>query len=571
MLISEEKPWLKHYPLKSREMTIPCRTIYEAICEVCSERRDASALYFFGKTVSYAELLERIDTLADAFYGIGVREGDLVSFVLPTTPESICSLYALSKIGATANFIDPRMDKDRILDAASDANSKLLVILDLAYPKIMAIRDKLPVQKIVIAKATTSAPMLLRAVQTIVTKPPKVTYSADILHWKDLLALGKGAKAPKAAYKEGKAACITYTGGTTGTPKGVMLGDDGLNVMAESFRACGADIKPGDRFLEIMPIFASYGVGCGVHMPLVQGWELVVIPKFVPAELAKLICKYKPNHMMAVPSFYEQVMSNPIMEGKDLSFLKTTGCGGETMNAGLEGKFNKFLHDHGAKYPLSQGYGMSEMSGAATACFSNVYKDASAGIPLLQATAAVFDPETNKELGYNESGEICMTGRSMMYGYYHNPEETDQIMRRHEDGTTWIHSGDIGFIDEDGFVFIKGRIKQIIIKFDGHKVFPVSIEAILNKQSAVAECAVVGIPDPDHAQGEVPLGVVRLNDPAADKEAVRKELLAYCNERCEERGRPADIVFVEELPYTALNKHDYRKLEAQFKDHKIRA
>ena len=570
---SQQKPWMKHYPAHALDKPMAYQTIYEALCDVCSANKNSKALYFYGTSVTYGELRKRIDMLADAFYGIGVREGEMVSFLMPTTPESICCMYALNKLGATPNFIDPRMDPERILSAVSGVQSKLFVTIDVAFPKVQAVRKQLNVERIIVSSVSTMLPLPLKLLFRLKQKSPVIPYGGDVLRWKDFLTYGKGVTAQKAAFKEKSVAAITYTGGTTGTPKGVLLTNDGLNTMAQSFVLSGADANVGDRFLEIMPIFASYGVGCGVHMPLSMGFELVVIPKFTPSELGALIRKYKPGHMMAVPSFYEQIMHSKDLWDWDLSYLKTTGCGGETMNDGLEARFNAFLKEHGGKYPLSQGYGMSEMSGAATCCFSAVYKDSSAGIPLLATTVGIFNPETGEELGYGEQGEICMTGRNMMLGYYNNVEETEHIMRRHADGKIWVHSGDIGYIDEDGFVYIKGRIKQIIIKFDGHKVFPVTVEAIINRHKAVGECAVVGIPDPAHAQGEVPLGIVKLKESAsdADKDALRKELLDMCDELCEERGRPADIVFIPEMLYTGLNKHDYRRLTEQYKNHVIQA
>ena len=549
------------------------QTLYEAFSDSCDKHPESKAIYYYGTSITYRALKARIDRLADAFRGIGVREGETVSFLMPTTPESICCLYALSKIGATPNFIDPRMDPERILSAVSDVQSALFVTMDFVFPKVQAIRNRLNVGKIVVSSVSTTLPLPLKILWRLKQKPQNIPYDRITISWEDFLRFGEYMTARQVPFKENSVAAITYTGGTTGTPKGVMLTDDGLNTMAQSFLLSGVDANVGDRFLEIMPIFASYGVGCGVHMPLSMGFELVVIPKFTPPELGKLIRKYKPGHMMAVPSFYEQVMHSKALRHVKLSFLKTTGCGGETMNDGLEARFNAFLKEHGGKYPLSQGYGMSEMSGAATCCFSAIYKDSSAGIPLLATTVGIFDPETGEELDYGMQGEICMTGRNMMLGYYNNNEETAQIMRRHADGTVWIHSGDIGYMDTDGFIFIKGRIKQIIIKFDGHKVFPITLEAVINRHEAVAECAVVGIPDPDHAQGEVPLGIVKLKESVEkppDEKSLRLELLRMCDDICEERGRPADIVFVPDLLYTPIGKHDYRALTERFHDFLIR-
>jgi len=572
---SEEKPWLKYLPEESLSVEIPYRTIYQSLKDVCHKHPEKKALYYYGASINYAQLLQKIDDVAMAYYCMGVRPGDMVSFLTPTTPEAIFSLYAINKIGAIPNFIDPRMDIQRIYDAAEGVSSKLLVTIDLAWPKVAKLMDKLTVKRFVVASPNNSLPAVAKIARTISTAKdtPKIPYGPDIIRWSDFVKKGRGLNVPQAPYAEGSVAAITYTGGTTGTPKGVMLTNDNLNNMADSF--CLGGVKrysDNDRFLEIMPIFAAYGVGCGIHMPLSMGFELIVIPKFTPDQLGKLIRKYKPNHMMGVPAFYEQIMHSKDLWDFDLSFLLTTGCGGDTMNPGLEARFNKFLKEHGAPFCLSQGYGMSEMAGAATCCYSAVYKDDSAGIPLLATTCGIFDPETGEELSYYRQGEICMTGRQVMKGYFNNEAETDHILRRHADGKLWIHSGDIGYIDEDGFVFIKGRIKQIIIKFDGHKVFPVSIEGIMNRHKAVGTCAVVGIQDPDHAQGSVPLGIVELKhtlDGEVDKEAIRRELLDLCDAECEERGKPADVVFIDEMLRTALNKNDYRRLTELYKDHKI--
>ncbi|MCQ2424086.1 MAG: long-chain fatty acid--CoA ligase, partial [Clostridia bacterium] len=397
---------------------MPRRTIYSALTNIVEKNADARAIYYYGTRLTYRELMTRVNKLADAFWNQGVRPGDYVSFLMPTMPESIMSLYAINKIGATPNFIDPRMDIGRILDAAEGVHSRLLVSIDIAYPKVEKIMDRLTVEKIIFCSPNESLPGALKIARGLFSKSPKIPYGGNLIPWKEFLGAGNGASVPVAPYKDGSVAAIVYTGGTTGTPKGVLLSDDGLNTMAESFYYSGVDRGESDRFLAIMPIFASYGVGCGIHMPLMLGFELVVIPKFTPDKLGDLIMRYRPNHMMGVPSFYEQLMTSKAVRKADLSFLLTPGCGGDTMNPGLEDRFNAFLREHGGKYPLSQGYGMSEMSGAATCCFSANYKDGSSGIPLLATTAGIFSPETGEELPYNTEGEICMRGRNMMLGYY---------------------------------------------------------------------------------------------------------------------------------------------------------
>lgn len=571
---SQLKPWLKHFPKESLTTKRPNRTIYRTARETSEAKPNNKAIYYYGTSVKYAEFIKNVDNVAAAFYGMGVRPGDVVSILMPTSPESIYFLYAISKIGAVPNFIDPRMDVNRIVNAADGVDSRLLMTIDLAWPKVIKILDRLNVDHIVPVSAETSLNPIAKAYRALTTKKPKIPYGGKILKWKEFLAKGKGVEVPEAPYEEGSVAAITYTGGTTGTPKGVLITNDGLNSVSDGFDLSGVErYSDNDRFLEIIPIFSSYGVGVGVHMPIALGLELIVIPQYTPEQIPGFVRKYRPNHMIGVPAFYEQIMHSKEMWDFDLSFLLSTACGGDTMNSGLEERFNKFLKEHGAKYCLSQGYGLSEMTGAASFCFSDIYKDDSAGIPLLSTVIGIFDPETGEELDFNQQGEICLTGPSMMKGYHNNPEETDNIIRTHADGTKWIHSGDIGYLDEDGFLFIKGRIKQIIIKFDGHKVFPVSIESVINRHKAVGTCAVVGIPDPNHAQGDVPIGIVELKstlEGEIDKEAIRKEILDLCDEELEERGKCADVVFIDKMLHTALEKHDYRKLTEVYKDHVIR-
>ena len=275
--------------------------------------------------------------------------------------------------------------------------------------------------------------------------------------------------------------------------------------------------------------------------------------------------------MMAVPAFYDRLMSEKIMEDADLSHLKTTGCGGDTMNPGLQERFNKFLKDRGGKYPLSQGYGMSETSSATAACFSDVYKDGSAGIPLVAATLGIFDEETGEELGFNQQGEICVTGDLIMKGYFNNEEETSAVMKEHSDGKVWVHSGDLGYLDEDGFLYINGRIKRMIIRFDGHKIYPVILESTLSMYDKTDLCAVIGIADPTHNQGELPVGVIKLNGKYSDEEKARfrRDILQMCVELCEERGRAADIIFVDDMPYTSMGKIDYKKLAEMYRDYPV--
>ncbi len=568
---SKERPWLKYYPEISRDTIEVEGSVYNYLEKTVKSYPDGKALYYYGTRFTYREFLNEVDRCADAFYSLGIRPGEIVSFLSVATPESVFAMYGLNKIGAISNFIDPRMDAQRILDTIRLAKSNVLVSLNIALHKIKPIYGQLDLKNIIVQSATNSLSPLKKIGYKLKKKSPQTPKWDNLILWKDFISDSKSGVAKKHSFSEDDLAMITYTGGTTGHPKGVMLTNCGLNAMAESFRLSGVDHDPGDKFLDIMPIFASYGVGCGLHMPIAMRMENILIPDFSVDRIAKLVKKYKPNAMMAVPAFYDRLMSEKIMKKADLSMLKTTGCGGDTMNPGLEERFNTFLKKHGGKYPLSQGYGMSETSSAVTACFSNIYKDGSAGIPLLAATVGIFDTETGEELGYNQEGEICVTGDLIMKGYFNDEEETASVMKKHADGKVWIHSGDLGYLDEDGFLFINGRIKRMIIRFDGHKIYPSILEGVLSQYEKTTLCAVVGIKDPNHNQGELPVGVVKLDNTytVEEKISIRREILKMCYDVCEERGRAADIIFVDEMPYTPMGKIDYKKLAKTYEKHSI--
>ena len=565
--ISEDRVWMKQFPEEERNLQMPRMKIYTYLKDVNKNRLNTTALHYYGKNITYGELIKKIDEVADAYAALGVRAGDTVSLLSASTPESIMTVYALNKIGAITNAIDPRQNTEFIEQMIKNSGSRILVAINLSWPKVEKIKESIKQDYIIIQTAATSLPPHLKLAMNIATHKnnKKIKYSSDVITWKEFIKRAKGGTGIEVDYKGDGVVAIAYTGGTTGFPKGVMLTNDSINSVAFSFKHCGIVYEKGDRFLGIMPIFSSYGLVCGIHMPLTMEIELALIPKFVPGELAKHIKKYRPNHLISTPAFYEMMMEDPILRGMDLSFLKTLGSGGDTMNEGLEAKLGEFIKEHNMRYPLCQGYGMSELSAAASFCVNDRYKKGSVGVPCLTTTVSVFDPETGEELDYNQEGEICMTGPSMMKGYFNNPEETAHVMRLHDDGKVWVHSGDIGYIDEDGFIFIKGRVKRMITRPDGHKVFPVIIESAISALPAVLNCVVIGVNNRDGIQGQWPLAIVEFADGDVDPIKECRKIFKLCDETLEERGKPVGVIPVDEIPLTGMGKNDYRALEKQYK------
>ena len=565
--VSAEKVWMKYYSEESRNAQLPRMKVYTYYKEVNKDRLHDTTIYYYGAKITVKKFIERIDECANAFAALGVKKGDTVSLLSASTPESIAALYALNKIGATLNAIDPRMDVKSISRMIRNSGSSVLIAIDIAYDKVAKIMPEIKQKHVIIQSAGTSLPFIKKIALKIAVRSSVPYGKCGIMSWETFIKGAKNAVAEEAPYEGDATVAITYTGGTTGFPKGVMLTNDSINAVAFNFAHAGIVYEKGQRFLGIMPIFSSYGLVCGLHMPLSMGLELALIPKFMPLKMGEYMKKYKPEHMIATPAFYEILIDSEEMKDFDLSFVLTLGSGGDSMNTGLEAKMKAFMKTHNIRYPLAQGYGMSEVSAAATFCVNDRYKPGSVGIPCVATIIGIFDPETGEELGYNTPGEVCITGDTMMKGYYNNEAETKHVMRKHADGKVWIHSGDIGTIDEDGFVYIQGRVKRMITRFDGHKVFPVTIESFIGEHELVHSCSVIGVNDRERTQGQYPMAVIELVSgvDVSRRDEICREIYHKCQEQLEERGRPVAVVCVNEVPLTAMGKNDYRALERDYK------
>lgn len=565
--VSTEKVWMKHYPPEAQHASPPKMKVYSFLKESNKHRLHDTAIYYYGKRITVHHLIERIDECANAFDALGVKKGDTVSLLSASTPESIIALYALNKIGASVNAIDPRMDVKSIARMIKGSGSEVLIVIEIAYPKVAAIFSDINQRNVIVQSPSTSLPPIKKLATKLVARERIPYGKKGIMSWDTFIKGAKNGNAVEAEYVGDATVAITYTGGTTGFPKGVMLTNDSMNAVAFNFIHSGLVHEDGQRFLGIMPIFSSYGLVCGIHMPLTLGCEVALIPRFYPNKMGEYVRKYKPSHMIATPAFYEILINSDEMKDFDLSFMLTMGSGGDSMNAGLETKLEAFMESHNIRYPLAQGYGMSEVSAAATFCVNDRYKKGSVGIPCIATTIGIFDPETGEELGYGEHGEICITGDTMMKGYYNNKEETEYVMRRHADGKVWIHSGDIGYIDEDGFVYVQGRVKRMITRFDGHKVFPITIESFICDDERVHSCSVIAVDDRERLQGQYPMAVIELvaGIDVSERESICKDIYNKCHELLEERGRPVAVVCINEIPLTAMGKNDYRTLEKEYK------
>ena len=559
---SQAKPWLKYYDQKFIDQTLPALSAFEYVCQRSKNHLNDTALEYYGRKFTYADLIVNVKKTAAALRGAGVKKGDIVTVVSIMTPEIIALFYAADMMGATLNLVDPRYSVEGIREYIEEVDSHLLVCLNVVYERCRQAAKRTNVEKVIVLSPADSLPPVM-AVGYKLTTPDKNKYASNVIRWKQFIKGGEGQSTAAEPYDPDHACVVVHTGGTTGSPKGVMLTDDCFNGIALQFQAYPKLFHRGQKLMNVMPPFIAYGFACGIHLPLVLGFTVIIIPNLDPAKLGSLVLKHKPEHMFGVPTHYQQLAADPKLRDKDLSFIINYAAGGDSLSRGAEQTVNDFLAAHGARYPIAKGYGMTEVSSAATVAAGLDNKPGSVGIPMVNTVVAAFEPGTDQELPIGQRGELCISGPCLMKGYYNKPEETAILLRRHPDGRVWPHPGDMGYLDEDGFVYLDSRIKRMIIRHDGFKVFPSMIENVVSRHPAVHQCSVVGCADKDHTQGRLPFVYIVLKaDTTAKKKQVIRELERMCAEELPEYVQPVAYKFISSMPMTPVGKVDYRQLEA---------
>ena len=559
---SQAKPWLKYYDQKFIDQTLPALSAFEYVCQRSKNHLNDTALEYYGRKFAYADLIVNVKKTAAALRGAGVKKGDIITVVSIMTPEIIALFYAADMMGATLNLVDPRYSVEGIREYIEEVDSHLLVCLNVVYERCRQAAKRTNVEKVIVLSPADSLPPVM-AVGYKLTTPDKNKYASNVIRWKQFIKGGEGQSTAAEPYDPDHACVVVHTGGTTGSPKGVILTDDCFNGIALQFQAYPKLFHRGQKLMNVMPPFIAYGFACGIHLPLVLGFTVIIIPNLDPAKLGSLVLKHKPEHMFGVPTHYQQLASDPKLRDKDLSFIINYAAGGDSLSRGAEQTVNDFLAAHGARYPIAKGYGMTEVSSAATVAAGLDNKPGSVGIPMVNTVVAAFEPGTDQELPIGQRGELCISGPCLMKGYYNKPEETAILLRRHPDGRVWAHTGDMGYLDEDGFVFLDSRIKRMIIRHDGFKVFPSMIENVVSRHPAVHQCSVVGCADKDHTQGRLPFVYIVLKaDTTAKKKQVIRELERMCAEDLPEYVQPVAYKFISSMPMTPVGKVDYRQLEA---------
>ncbi len=568
--VKVKTPWKNHMGDVPMHLNYFEGSLFEAVDNVAKKYPNAIAFDFMGRPTTYKKLIEETIKCARALKTIGVRENDRVTIAMPNCPQAIYMFYAINLVGAVANMIHPLSAEKEIEFYLNESQSVTAVTLDQFYGKFENIRQNTKVVNIILAsvKDELSKPIKAGYMLTEGRKIQKIPSDAPVIRWNEFMRMQKHCFYNyKVNRNADDAAVILYSGGTTGTTKGIVLTNKNFNALGEQVIAANPMFRPGDKMLAAMPLFHGFGLGVCIHTMLSQGGRCILVPRFTAKSYAKLIVKYKCNFIAGVPTLYEALLRLPSMDGADLSCLKGVFSGGDSLSVELKKKLDKFLYDHKSNVQVREGYGMTETVTACCLTPPHMFKKGSIGVPFPDTYIKIVEPGTENELNYGEEGEILLSGPTVMKEYMNHKKETEQTLRLHRDGLIWVHSGDLGIMDNEGFVYFKGRAKRMIIS-SGYNIYPAQIENILDANKNVQMSCVIGVPD-EYKMQKVKAFVMLV--PGVEKsDEIKKEIMDYCRKHIAKYAMPYDIEFKDDMPKTLVGKVAYRVLEEQeFKKNNI--
>lgn len=540
---------------------VPDTSMFGMLRISADNQPDSLAYEYFGTKCTFKDLVRKIEEISGAYHSAGVRKGDIVTIVMPNTPEAVISIYALNRIGAVANILHPLSAQEEIKNHINRVKSKVLLCVDICCEKVANIINETKLKTVIVASAGNSMPPVLKMLYALKCMKNFKYDKKDkrYISWNNFSAMKKAVPEFNPTGEENKkVAVILHSGGTTGTPKDIMLSNSNFNAFGIQAVLTLRDVKAGDKVLAILPIFHGFGLGVCVHVSFCFGACSVLIPQFDAKKFAGILNKYKPTMIFGVPTLYDALLKAKGTDKIDFSFLKYAVSGGDTLPEKLEKSVNEFLAAHNSNVKICEGYGMTEGLAALSLSVGDDYKSRTIGKPLIGTEMCVVEPGTTNVLPAGEDGELCVSGPTVMIGYRNNPIETENTLRTHSDGKTWLHTGDMASIDEDGFVHYKLRIKRMMIT-SGFNVYPTQIESVIEQLDFVEKCVVVSIPHP--YKKEVAKAFIILKNGKEKNAETENEIREFCKKKLMHYSVPYKYEFVDLLPKTAYNKIDFMKLQ----------
>ena len=556
------RPWIKFYkPGVQPNLSYSSTSMVGYLLDSVARFPENIAYEYYGNNVTYRAFYEEIRICARALKAQGIKENDKVAICMPNTPSAITMFYAINYIGAIATMIHPLSAENEIELYLNQSNSTSLFVLDLVYEKVRNILDNTKIKKVIVGSISDNLKIIKKFLYKYKSRGtrPKIESTDDIMTYKEFLSYRYDFEGEIMALRNPEdPAVIIYSGGTSGSPKGILLSNLNFNALAlQSYLMCDP-AKEGDSVLAILPIFHGFGLGVCIHAPLCFGLKLILVPDFSPKKIVKVVKKHKPNFLCAVPSLFETLAKSSTFHKNDLACIKCAICGGDFMSSSLKKLVDECLKEHGSEAEVRIGYGLSEASAATCLTPSGGYRDGSIGIPFPDTYYKIVRIGTHEQCDPMEDGEICISGPTVMLGYVNNEEETAQTLRMHDDKRIWLHTGDIGCMDEDGYVYFKQRLKRVIIS-NGYNVYPSYIEEVINSHPSVLTSTVIGIPHPKKVQ--VAKAYIVLKDGIKPSKEVLKDIKKHLELNLSSYSLPSEYEFKESLPKTLVGKVAYTKLE----------
>ena len=560
MSLSASAPWLAYYGNTPTTIDYPDKTMYQLLSDTAKQYPDHIAYIFQGKKTTFTQFMTRIEAAAKGLTALGIGKGDKVTVCMPNSPQALDCFYALNRIGAIANMIHPLSAAQEIAFYLNFSQSKAILTLDQFYEKVSSILPQVRQDcTVLVARIADELPFPLNLIYPFTKGGKHPLPKEGYRLWSDVIRMN--AQLPADDGKANDCAVILYSGGTTGTSKGIMLSSKNFNALGlQTIAASGFGSVAGMKMLSIMPVFHGFGLGIGIHTALIGGATCILVPQFSVKLYADILIKHKPNLIPGVPTLFEALLRAEKLEGQDLSFLKGIFSGGDSLSPELKKKVDAFLKAHNCSEQIREGYGTTECVTASCLTPKNYAREKSIGVPFPDTFYKIVEPGTKIEAGAMLEGEICISGPTVMLGYMDNPEETDNTLQVHADGRTWLHTGDLGYMDADGFVYFKQRIKRMIIT-SGYNVYPSQLENIIDGHEKVLLSCCIGIPDAYRGQ-KIRAYVVPMPG-VAPTEELKKEILDHCAQHIAKYALPRELMFRTELPKTLVGKVAYRVLEEE--------
>ena len=558
-----ETPWLRHYGDVPHSLEYPDCSMANLVLKTAETYPDVMAYDYFGCRQSYGGFAEEIRSCARGLLSVGIKRSERVTICMPNTPQAVIVFYALNLIGAVANMIHPLSATEEIVRYLNSSNSVAVFTLDQFKDKHEEILPRTGVRVLILCGIEDGLRGIKKPLYRLTQgrKIQRCLSAGKLLRYTDMIEQGKGFTGRyDAKTRGGEVAAILYSGGTSGTTKGILLSNLNFNALAMQTEAAGKCVVPSHKMLAIMPVFHGFGLGVCIHTAYISGASTILVPQFSIQSYAQLLRKHKPHYIAGVPTLYEALLRLQNIDKLDMSQLEGVFSGGDSLSVELKRKVDAFLSGHGASVQVREGYGLTECVTASCLTPSDFHKEGSIGIPYPDTYYKIVRQGTLERLPYGEEGEITLSGPTVMVGYDNNEVETKQALQEHPDGRVWLHTGDLGIMDEDGFVYFRQRIKRMIIS-SGYSIYPSQLENVIEAHESVLISCVIGIPD-DYKMQRIKAFIV-LRDGKEPTDEIKTSILEHCRRNIAKYAMPGEFEYREDLPRTLVGKVAYIELEKE--------